>query len=732
MRPSPMLLMLSGCVSEGEPILVEPTDLSFPAPPDPVDDINPMIGTGGPGFRVGSASPAATTPFALVKLGPDTALDWGGVGALHCSGYYNDDDHIDGFSHVRLHGTGIADYGNILVMPLLASEFGDGIGLDPTVRGPDDWRAPFSKETEVAFAGYYEVAFNNGIGARLTASPRAGFHQYSFPEDGFVVFDLEHVLNGGGAGGEVTVDEAAGTVSGWMLSAGGFTGGYGGFHVYFYAELPGGIASSGTWSEGADVGAWVVPVEREVDLRVGISLVSLEGAKASLMAEDLGDFDAQVEAAEELWRAPLSQFELLEATEDERAQFYTSAYHLLQMPTNQTDIDGSYVGFDQQVHADPGYTYYSDLSLWDTYRTAHPAYILFYPDHARDFAHSMVTMSLEGTALPRWAAASGESGCMLGTPASVVLAETALKGITGWEEEVGYHAAVSLATGEIRGTANDPPDPATLEYYGYLPSDQFGTSVSWVQEVAWADHAISLWAQQRGDRETASRFGWRSRFWKNQWDEEAGFFHARLADGTFAEMPEELAWSDEYAEGNAWQYLWLAAQPAELAEVLGGEEAARAKLTTFFEEADAEGLVTGPAAYYWHGNEPDIHAPFLFALWGDRDATLKWSRWVEDERYANAPDGLAGNDDAGTLAAWYLFSTLGIYPLAGTDIYVIGVPRYRAARFAVNGEQGWFTVVRDGSGSHVASVTLNGVELSRSYLHHSEIHAGGELRVRLE
>lgn len=725
------LLAACGATWTGEP--VPPV---FPEAPDPVADVNPMIGTGGPGYRVGSSSPAATTPFGLVKLGPDTALEWGGIDAQHCSGYFYDDTYIDGFSHVRLHGTGVADYGTVLVMPLLDT---DGTGVPDTMRSPDDWREGFSHTNETAEPGYYAVTLNNGIRAELTASPHAGYHRYTFPTGsvGTVVFDLEHVLGGGGAGAEVNLDPTTGDLSGWMLDQGSFVGGYGGFRTYFYVHVAEGFTSSGSWSEGNDVGAWIASPTQTLTLDVGISLVSVDEAKANLTAENLGDFDAQVEAARAAWEAPLQKFELVDATDDERALFYTSVYHLLQMPTTQSDVDGGYLGFDQAVHTDPGFTFYSDMSLWDTYRTANPAYMLFYPEQARDFASSLVTMAAQGGALPRWPAASGESGSMLGLPANVVLAETALKGIDGWDQDAGFADAVGLTLGDIRGTPSDPPDPDTLEQYGYLPSDQFGTSVAWVQEVAWADNAVGLWAQKRGEAQTAARLAWRSRFWKNLYDPDVGFFHARLADGSFAPLTSETDWSEEYAEGNAWQYLWLAAQPAELAEVLGGTGPARDRLTTFFTNADAEGLVTGPAAYYWQGNEPDLHAAFLFALWGDPDSTGTWQRWVEDERYANAPDGLAGNDDGGTLAAWYVFSTLGIYPLAGTDTYVIGVPRYTAARFAVTdpatGEDaGWFSIYRDGTGDHVKQVTLNGVVITRPYLHHAELTAGGELHVEME
>ncbi|MSP55882.1 MAG: glycoside hydrolase family 92 protein [Myxococcales bacterium] len=740
-RSSVPLLWLSACAAVWEPINEKAPAIHWPDAPDAVSDVNVFVGTGGPGYRVGSSTPAATTPFGLVKLGPDSALDWGGIGAQHCSGYFYDDTHIDGFSHLHLHGTGVPDYGNILVMPLLASDgAADGSGLDATMRGPDQWRTGFSHDNEAAAVGYYAVTLDNGVLAELTASPRAGFHRYTFPagEPGMLVFDLEHVLGGGGSEGEVTVDAGAGTLSGSMLSSGSFTDGYGGFRVYFYAVVEGGFTEWGSWAEGADVGAWVIPNGQTADLRVGVSLVSLAGAEANLEAEDVGDFEAQVDAAQALWRTPLSQFELLDATTEERVLFYTSAYHLLQMPTNQTDLDGNYIGFDRAAHntadTDQDGTgtgdFYSDMSLWDTYRTANPAYILFYPDYARDFAQSLVTMSLQGTALPRWPAASGESGCMLGNPADIVLAETAIKGITGWDEDAGFESAVALALGELTGTPDDPPSPADLERYGYLPSDLYGASVAWTQEVAWADNAIANWAGHRGDLDTAAHFAWRSRFWRNQWDPTERFFHGRRSDGTFDEMPGEFAWAEEYVEGDAWQYLWLAAQPAELAEVMGGEEAARTRLTEFFAGAKAEGLIVGPAAYYWHGNEPDLHAAFLFTMWGDPDGTLLWQRWIEDERYANAPDGLAGNDDAGTLGAWYMFSALGFYPLSGTDLYIIAVPRYAAARFAVEG--GWFTVAREGDGGHIVGVELNGVPVTRPYLHHAELTANGSLVVHLE
>jgi predicted alpha-1,2-mannosidase len=524
-----------------------------------------------------------------------------------------------------------------------------------------------------------------------------------------------------------------------MTSAGWFTDR--GARVYFYAVVDGGFASFGTWGDappvagqghaaGVDLGAWFAPTRNPATLKVGISRVSIDGAQANLAAEDGPDIDTIAERARDTWSQALDPFDVPDATEGERAIFYTGVYHLLQMPTIQGDVDGEYLGFDEQIHRAAGFDFYSDMSLWDTYRTAHPAYTLFYPQYASDFATSLLHMAQEGGAFPRWPAANWEGGSMIGQPADIVLADTWIKGVQDWDMDSAWPLLRAQARGEGSYAYNGRPGVLEMDEYGYLPEDLVEHSVALTQELDWADDALANLATARGDTDDADYFEQRSYGYQNQWDPDEGFFHARYSDGTFDSGLNPLAWEDEFVEGNAWQYLWMPPTHADAtAELLGGQEAARARLETFFENAVEEGLTPAPALYYWHGNEPDMHAAFLFALWGDRDATVRWQRWIEDERYAATPEGLAGNDDGGTLSAWYLFSTFGFYPLSGTDEYVIGAPRWAEASFRVG--DGRFTVRREGTGSHVVEVRLNGVPLDRPVLHHQELVAGGELVVVL-
>lgn len=323
---------------------------------------------------------------------------------------------------------------------------------------------------------------------------------------------------------------------------------------------------------------------------------------------------------------------------------------------------------------------------------------------------------------------------MLGAPADIVLADTWIKGVRDWDVDTAWPLLVAQARGQGEIPYNARPDPSLLDRHGYYPSDLVGSSVAWNQEGAWADDALANLAVALGDLENAAYFEHRSYTYLNQYDPESGWFRARDSTGTFTEPFNEIAWEEEYTEGNAWQYLWMPPAHADAtAAIFGGEDVARERLYAFMWGAWEEGLVAGPAAYYWHGNEPDIHAPFLFSAWGDPSEAATWQRFVEDERYFAAPDGLAGNDDAGTLSAWYLFSTLGFYPIAGTDQYLIGAPRFPRARFAV--DDGVFTVTREGPPTErgrrerVGGVWLDGVALTRPWLYHHELRPGSELRV---
>ena len=720
-----MLLLLVACVEV-------PAD----PPPGPLDFVNPFIATGGPGFRVGSVTPAASAPFGLVKLGPDTSTGGPGLGALHCSGYYFPDDHIEGFSHTHMHGVGVPALGDILFMP--------GDGIPDSARGPDDWRQAFSHDDESASVGRYDVKLADGIEVTLSATERVGVHRYRFPdsiEDPTLAIDLGYTAYGSNLGAAIEVNVPAGEVVGVMTNDDAFGGS---FPIWFVAVFDTGILSASTWSEGevfegappestgSEVGAVLHLPAGEGRVRVGLSLLGADEARANLEAERPEDLPVESTVADTRsdWAERFEGWTIQGASDDEAAIFWTALYHLQLMPTHYGDADGRYVGFDGAVHTAEGWNYASDLSLWDTYRTAHPAYDLFYPEDAASLAQSLLAMRQQGGAFPRWPVAQDEGGSMLGAPADIALADAIVKGVGGWESEVAWPLLVAQARGEGEYPYNARPAVTEVETLGFIPADLVGASVAWQLELSWADAALSQAAQWMDDPDSAAFFAWRARKYGNLYDPEMGWFHARYSDGSFAEELDTAAWADEYTEGNAWQYLWLAPwDSAGLAELLGGEETARARLTEFFELARAEGPLIGPPGYYWHGNEPDIHAPWLFALWGDDAATREWVRWVRETHYHNDPDGLAGNDDAGTLSAWYLFASAGFYPIAGTRTYVLNEPAFDHVRLPVPG--GSFDVWREGEGE-LADITLNGVTWAKPTFDHGELRGGGTLVFRYE
>lgn len=709
-----------------------PTDTA-PELVDAFASVDPLIGTGGNGFRVGSSTPAAALPFGEVRLGPDTDSGYGVFEAYHCSGYYYDDAYISGFSHLHMHGVGVSDEGDLQFSPM--------DGWDPAYVDSGARIQAYHHENERAVAGRYQVTFDNGISADLSVTDHVGHHQYVWPEDAdpVLVIDLQHNLDGSNSGAEVHVDTATNTIEGWTLNTGSFSGGTSAFKVYFSAVFDTGIESYATWGDdspqtwrpdasGVDVGVWIRSPSRGARVRVGISVVSLEGARANLATElpDDQGVSLTAQAAADVWRAKLAPVRIYGGDTQERRIFYTSLYHVLQMPTLYADADGAWHGFDGETHPYSGFWFHSDLSLWDTYRTAHPFYDLVYPDDAREFANSLVAMAQTGGAYPRWPVAGGEGGSMLGAPADIALADAWMRGVRDWDVGTGWPLLVKQERGEIAVPYNGRPGIADLEAYGYLPSDLYGSSVAWVQELAWADAAMANLADGLGQADQAEYFRTLSATWKNQWDPTVGFFHARTSDGSFAAGFSDTLWTDEYTEGTAWQYLWPSFwDPAALADTLGGRDAALERLDTFFDEAVALGAIDGPPTWYWHGNEPDLHAAWLYTLWGEPDATQDRVKWIRDTWYDDAPVGLAGNDDAGTLSAWYLFAAMGLYPVAGTSTWVLGRPLFPEVDLDLR--LGTLVLRREGDGAHVDHVELDGVRVDGPTIDQSELAAGGEL-----
>ena len=753
--------MLLGCA---------PSPTAAPGTPDePVDLVSlvdPFIATGGVGYGVGCAYPGAAVPFGLVKVSPDTSDAWGGSqGFYRGGGYYYDDVHIEAFSHMHLHGTGLTDYGSLGVMPLR----GDGLDQgDPTLTVRDGRAALFSHDDERASPGRYEVALQEtGILAELTASPHLAMHRYTFPadiDDPTVIFDLGHALGAGATtAGDLRIDRSASggaplltgslTMDGEMSAP---------FQVWFAVDVDPPPARIGTWADGVvdpggsetsgvAVGAWMgfdpqsEGSARTVRLRVALSMVDADGALANLAAEPAGrgrfDWDGAADDAEQAWQDWVAPVRVWGGTKTDQIKLATALYHMGQMPTLLSDHDGRHRGFDGLIHdpeptADGVRGYYSDFSLWDTYRTLHPAWTLLWPAQHGDLLWSLSRMAVEGGGIPRWPLANGDPGTMLGTPGHIVVAEALVKGLSDFGEQALMDNAVAVATGAMEPPYGGRPDVGRYHELGYYPADEFGSSVAWTQEVAIADHSLALAAAARPDLgvdpDDVAVLEASAGYWENVYDPALGWFHARNADGSFQELPSESAWLDEYTEGNARQYLWLVPHdPEALIETLGGPEAALTRLEEFMEEAvdeQQDGVPGAPGAWYWHGNEPDLHVPWLFAIAGRPDRTRYWVDWVVDALYGTGPEGLDGNDDGGTLSAWLLFADLGFYPLAGTDRYIVGEPRFPRIELDVDGPDDGppFTILRVGGGA-LAGVLLNGAALEAPTFTHDSLRPGGSL-----
>ena len=689
-----------------------------PGAVDLLSRVDPFIGTGGAGFSQGSASPAASAPGGMVKVGPDTSGESSPLGIAHCSGYWYEDPYAVAFSHTRLHGTGASD--------------GGAIGFSPTTAPSVDWkvyRNLMDKSSEVASPGFYSVDLPGVATVELGASTRAAHHRYSFEgEERWLTLDLGHTA----ADHDVLeswMELGASEITGFVRMAGSLSGGYGGQPTWFVAQFSTPWTEAGLWVEEEATEALVrvegravaatLSFEGDVEVRVGISAVDLEGARNNLEEEiPAWDFDQVVSRTEGRWAEALSAFEVVGGTLPEQRMFASALYHALLMPTNFTDVDGRYRGLDQEVHTAKGWTYYTDFSLWDTYRTLHPLMILAFPEIASDHARSLADMGIRRGELPVWPQGVGETYVMIGNAAEVVLAESAGKGVTGFDERRAFATAHAQAT--LPGATGARDDLTALLEHGYVPSDLGGGSVAKTLEYAIDDASLSMWAERLGHEELAESYAVRARAYAHVFDAETGFMRPRRSDGTFDPLVE-TDWSDAYVEGNAWQYTFLVPHDAGgLADLFGGPDLLAEKLDAFFSLSERWVPDYAPAPYYWHGNEPDLHAAFLYGATGLPEQTGRWARWVRETHYTDGPDGLAGNDDGGTLSSWYVFAALGLYPLNGTLDYVVSAPLFDSVRLTTS-ENSWLTITGEGEGSLSERVLLDGEEWTVPVVSHDQL-----------
>jgi predicted alpha-1,2-mannosidase len=731
-RALAVVVVLFACGDNSEPPLPEVTSAAA--------WVDPRIGTGGLGFAHGSCFVGPVAPHGLAKPGPDTNGPFGTINFQHYSGYFAEDDRIQGFSQVHLHGTGATDYGVLSLMPTLA--------FDPAKTRVVDYETRFAKEDERALAAYYGVTLANGIDVELTASTRVAVHRYTLPAAGAVVIDLAKVLSGGKVtAATITLDAAAHEVTGQLHHVGGMSDGYGGYTLYFVARASQAWSEHWTWAMGAtsnattatgeNVGAALALPAGTTTIAIGLSFVSLDGARKNLDAEvPVLDFDTVRGNTYAAWNQLLGAVLLTGGTEAQRRTFYTSYYHAFLMPTVIGDVDGTYRLAGKDPVVAQGWQQLSDLSLWDTYRTVVSLHAWLAPESARNMARSLVAFGADLGIFPKWPIAIGEAGTMLGASAEIAIADAVTRGVQGTGAEQAWPLMRAAAMDPVAPPAGRAGrnDVDVYMQHGYVPNTR-GRSVSMTAEYSHDDYALAQLADALGHAADRDALMERRKGWRMLYDPAVGFLRGRNPDGSFPGGSfDSLIWLDEYAEANAWQSLFEPGihDPEGMAEILGGTDAAIAKLTEFFDKAKQEwdtgdeAAANFPRKYYWHGNEPDLNAPYLFLQLGRPDLTYKWARWVIETMYSDQPDGVAGNDDGGTLGAWYVLSTLGLYPIAGSDRWIVAAPLFPKARILVGGRE--LVIEASGSGKYVASVELDGVPLEVLELSHAQLTSASSLR----
>jgi predicted alpha-1,2-mannosidase len=687
--------------------------------------VNPFIGTSATGHTF----PGATVPFGLVQLSPET----GNFGWNYCSGYRYEDSVITGFAHTHLSGTGGVDLGDVLFFPFQGN-------------APPKFTSKFSHQTEKASPGYYEVVLSDhNIKAQLTATAHAGLHRYTFSKPGksHLLIDVQSGLVEDAEQLKEHVSDGSITISGKTnISGYAYTSQWVEKKVFFTATFS--KAFTGYhFIDGDAHRRLVVDFDTQpgeiIEARVAISTGSIDGAGKNLAVEIGNKTFAQVKAeAAKVWENYFSRLKA-EGGDEQKTAFYTSVYHALIQPNNIADVDGKYRGADGLVHQSADKVYYSTLSLWDTYRAAHPLYTLICPDKDGQMVETMLQHFNVAKLLPVWTLFGKESYAMIANHAIPVIVDASLKGIKGFDKEQAFAA--------IKATLTTNKNPKyNWDLYmkcGYLPSDSVKReAVSRTLEAAYDDWCAAQLAKLLGKIADYNYFSKRSSFYKNLFDKSTNLMRGKLADGNwvqpFAKLDSgQLAIGGDYTEGNAWQYTWQVQHDIPgLINLMGGKKAFLIKLDSLFSmdsKVFGKGStldVTGLIGQYAHGNEPNHHIAYLYTLAGDAAKTQRLVRQIADQFYQNKPDGLSGNDDCGQMSAWYIFTAMGFYPVNPADgKYVFGAPQLSKVSLALPGNKSFVIEAKNLSAAnkYVESISLNGKPYMKNYISHKDILKGGKL-----
>ncbi len=729
--------------------------LGGPAGETPFDHVDPFLGTGG----YGHTFPGAVMPFGMVQLSPDTATRVPKQSYPWCAGYRYEDPTILGFSHTHLSGTGHSDLGDILVAPMVGTLHTQPGPVDQPEKG---YRSRFSHDREHAEPGYYAVdLLDDNIKAEMTVTTRAGMHRYHFPtsDQAHLLFDLVHAIynfDGKVVWSSITVENNR-RISGYRQTTGWapdrriyfvaeFSQPFDSYTVvqddqpHYYFREPGrkqqfDAARRFAGRKLKTAFHFKTKADQPLLLKIAVSPNDIAGARKNLKAEmPHWRFDQVRRDAKTAWQNQLNRIQI-DGDIAAKQKFYTSLYRTAIAPMTYSDVDGRYPGMDGAIQNAGDHVNYTVFSLWDTYRATHPLFTLTQPERVPDMIRSMLRHFQESPRklLPIWSLHGNETYCMIGYHAVSVIGDAYLKGIRGFDVDTAYHA--------MRQTANHP-DYDGLQHYrrlGYVPIDLEDEAASKTLEYAYDDFVIAKMAQALGRDRDAAIFSERAQNYRNIFDPGSGFMRARLENGRFREPfdPFRAAWHGDYTEGNAWQYSWYVPHDVQgLIDLMGGREAFIAKLDLLFEvQTDAEKYsevddISGLIGQYVHGNEPSHHIAYLYNYAGMPWRTQERIDQILAAMYSTGPEGLAGNEDCGQMSAWYLFSTMGFYPVApGDGVYVIGKPANKHTELKLAGGKSFVITAAElnPDNPYIQSVHLNGKPLTTSYVRHQDIVSGGTL-----
>ena len=656
----------------------------------------------------------ANVPFGLVQLGPTEPTrgwDW-------CSGYYYDDDELIGFGHMHLSGTGIGCLGDVAFLP---------------VKDFKQTSTRFKHEAEKVHPGYYSVQLTDpNVLVELTATERCGFHRYTFKNGAKaqLALDLSQCIGWDKLNDCLLTQESATRLTGFRRSNGWAAD----RRIYFSIDFSQPVTVHRLDSMERVVVS-VADNTKPLLVKVALSPVSIDKAKLNMQAELAGwDFDATVKSADEAWNRELARIEIQTNDRTKKRVFYTAMYHLMTSCSKFNDVDREYRGADGKVHK-ADFTNYTTLSLWDTYRAAHPLMTVAFPEMQRDFAQTFLNIYKQQGRLPVWHLMGSETDCMVGNPGAIVLADLTMKGFVE-DKELALEALKATQMKDIRSLG-------LLKEHGYIPwnLEPENETVAKALEYCAADDGVAKVAKLLGKKDDYEYFFNRSRSYKKYYDPETRFLRAVDTDGKFR-LPFNPFFAEhrtnDYTEGNAWQYTFLVPHDVKgLIKLFGSDKAFMSKLDSlFFVEGwagdNASPDMSGMTGQYAHGNEPSHHVIYMYNYAGRPDKAAPLLRKMLNEMYLDQPDGLSGNEDVGQMSAWYILSSVGLYqvdPVGGR--FVIGSPLFDKATVNVGGGKTFTVVAKNNSDKniYVQSARLNGKTLKNSYVDFNDIRRGGTLEL---